>query len=324
MLQKKSWTILAVSLLMLLFLLLAGCSRKGPRGTYTVTDVRGRAVSLPKEPRRVLTDSLHLDETLLTLVPPSYLAGAYYLDREPGISFVSEMCQDLPSIRQYTPETVMAVHPDVFFASTWSDPLLIQKVEEMGIPVFVCHGPVTVAEVEDNVVLMARVLHQPAVGNKVIDMMENQLNQIDQVVGQQHGKKPVGLLLSMMSRYGGSGSLYDELAARGGWINGLSKGGLRNGMELTREAVMAARPDFLLVSQPYPEEKEAYEAFQQQFFADPFYRSLKDRVRWEELPDRYVYDASPHLVYGIKAMANKAYGRMLFPEEPENVLKGYE
>ena len=204
-----------------------------------------------------------------------------------------------------------------------ADPLLVQKVEEMGIPVFVCHGPVTVAEVEENVRLMGLVLHQEAVGRKVIRTMENELNQIEAVVGQQQGNKPVGILLSLMSRYGGSGSLYDELAARGGWVNGLAKSGLKNGMEISREAVLAARPDFILTSQPYAEEKDAYEALQQRFFADPAYAGLQGHVRIVALPDRYVYDASPQLVYGIKKMANAAYGKELFPPEPEELLKGY-
>ncbi|MFR9126903.1 MAG: hypothetical protein ACLVLA_04330 [Acidaminococcus intestini] len=44
----------------------------------------------------------------------------------------------------------------------------------------------------------------------------------------------------------------------------------------------------------------------------------------ERLADRYVYDASPMAVYGIKKMSNHAYGKILFPDEPEELLKGYE
>ena len=76
----------------ILFLLLAaGCGPAAPEpGGYGVEDVRGKSVRLSHPPQKILTDSLHLDETLLTLVPAERLAGAYYLDREPGISFVAE------------------------------------------------------------------------------------------------------------------------------------------------------------------------------------------------------------------------------------------
>jgi iron complex transport system substrate-binding protein len=310
-------------LVILLCLLLSGCGKLAVKGSYTVTDARGKAVAFSAEPKKILTDSLHLDETAMTLVPASRFAGAYYLDGEPAISFIASETKKLPKMRQYTPESVAACHPDVFFASTWSDPSLVEKLEEMGIPVFVCHGPVTVAEVEDNVRLMGQVLHQEAVGRKVIRTMENELDQIETVVGRQQGHKPVGILLSLMSRYGGAGSLYDELAARGGWVNGLSAGGLKNGMEFSKEAVLASHPDFILLSQPSAEDKEAYDALKNQFLQDPAYAELQGYVRFVSLPDRYVYDASPHLVYGIKAMANAAYDKMLFPSEPEELLKGY-
>ena len=95
-------------------------------------------------------------------------------------------------------------------------------------------------------------------------------------------------------------------------------------MPLSKEAILAARPDFFLVSDPYPSEYEDYEHFLQGFFADPFYAPLRDSVRMERLADRYVYDASPMAVYGIKKMSNHAYGKILFPDEPEELLKGYE
>ena len=151
----------------ILFLLLtAGCGPAAPeQGGYTVEDVRGKTVRLTRPPQKILTDSLHLDETLLTLVPADHLAGVYYLDREPGISFIAEETRDLePVLRQVTPETVARTKPDLFLASTWSDPGLIQKVEEMGIPVVVCRGPVTVEEIRDNVGLMARALDRPEAG----------------------------------------------------------------------------------------------------------------------------------------------------------------
>lgn len=93
----------------------------------------------------------------------------------------------------------------------------------MGIPVFFCHGPVTVPQIEDNVRLLALLTRQEIVGRKVIAIMERELDQIEEVTASQKGRKPVGILLSLMSQYGGAGSLYDELAARGGWVNGLSK-----------------------------------------------------------------------------------------------------
>ncbi|MCH4097095.1 MAG: ABC transporter substrate-binding protein [Acidaminococcus provencensis] len=314
-------------LLLGVLLVLFGCgptAKPQLKSGYTVVDVRGKTVTLPQEPRRIVTDSLHLDETLLTLVPAERLAAAYYLDGEPGVSFISEETKGVtPRLRDYTPEAVAGVQPDLFLASTWSDPGLIAKVEELGIPVVVCYGPSTLGQVEDNVRLMAKALRQEETGEKVVRQLEAQLTEIDRVVAQEPQPRPVGFLVSLMSRYGGTGSLYDQLTKRAGFRNGLAEAGLKNGDTLTPEAVLRADPDFFLVAQPYPEEQQDYAAIRQQFFANPAYQELRGLKHLVALPDRYVYDASPKLVYGIKAMANAAFGRKLFVWDKEPLLKGY-
>ena len=156
----------------ILFLLLsAGCGPAAPeQGGYTVTDVRGKTVHLLRPPRKILTDSLHLDETLLTLVPADHLAGACYLDRESGISFIAEETRSVePVLREVTPETVAGTKPDLFLASTWSDPGLIQKVEELGIPVVVCRGPVTLEEIRE-IREILRIQSKVLIGIHIIDV----------------------------------------------------------------------------------------------------------------------------------------------------------
>lgn len=312
-------------LILLCTLLCAGCGSMGkttPSAGYTVQDVRGKVVSLSEAPQKILTDSLHLDETFLCVVPADHLAGAYYLDAEPGISFIAAETKSVqPKLRQVTPETVAKLHPDVFLASQWSDPGLIQKVEEMGIPVVVCYGPVTVQQIQDNVKLIGKTVGKEKTGDAVVRQMQSQLEEIDHVLKQQSSPKPVGLLVSLMSRYGGKGSLYDTLAQRAGFINGIAAAGLRNGDTLTPEAVLKANPDFFLLSQPYGEEKAQYDPFVQQFLNTPALVSLQGR-RQAALPDRYVYDASPMVVYGIEAMANAAYGKVIFPKREETILRG--
>lgn len=309
----------------LLLLLAAGCGMAAPEpGGYTVEDVRGKRVQLPRPPQKILTDSLHLDETLLTLVPAEKMAGVYYLDREPGISFVAEETRGMePVLQDYTPETVARVKPDLFLASAWSDPGLIQKVEELGIPVVVCYGPENLEQVQKNVRLIARAVGNPEAGERVTAQMEERLQSIETVLSGLQEPEPVGMLVSLMSRYGGSGSLYDDLCHRAHVRNGLAEAGLKNGQLLTREAILQANPDFFLVSLPYGEEQEAYERFQTQFFGDPSLQTVKGYDRRVALPDRYVYDAAPMAVYGIQALANGAYGRTLFERGPEPLLKGY-
>ena len=43
-----------------------------------------------------------------------HLAGAYYLDGEPGLSFIAKETETLTKVREYTPERIAALQPDVF------------------------------------------------------------------------------------------------------------------------------------------------------------------------------------------------------------------
>lgn len=311
-------------LIVCLFVSSCGSAPKPATTGYTVTDVRGKTITLKTVPKKVLTDSLHLDETVLTLVPADHLAGVYVLDIEPGLSFIAGETKTVaPKFSQLTPEQVMKLAPDVFFGSQWSDPGLVAKVEEMGIPVVLCYGPVTVQQIRDNVTLMAKVLKREPAGQKVLQQMDTELQQIHEVVSQQPQPRPVGLLVSLMSRYGGEGSLYDELSRLAGFRNGLREVGIKNGQELTREGILKADPDFFLVSQPYEAEQEVYNKFQDAFFADPSLQGLKGLHHRVPLQDKYVYDASPMVIYGIKAMANGAFGKELFPLPAGQLLKGY-
>ena len=228
-----------------------------------------------------------------------------------------------PKFHQLTPEPVIKLAPDVFFASQWSDPGLVAKVEEVGIPVVMCYGPVTLEQIRGNVQLMAAVQKRDKAGQNVLAQLDKKLQAIKHVIDKQPQPRPVGLLVSLMSRYGGKGSLYDALCPLAGFRNGLREAGIANGQELTREGILQADPDFFLVSRPYPAEQDTYMKFQDSFFSDLALQDLKGLDRKVALQDKYVYDASPMVVYGIRAMANGAYGRALFTLPEQQFLKGY-
>lgn len=74
---------LLLCVLFLFLLLLTSCGKSTTEGAYSAVDARGKTVSLSHEPRRILTDSLHLDETLLTVVPKAILQGPIILTASP-------------------------------------------------------------------------------------------------------------------------------------------------------------------------------------------------------------------------------------------------
>ncbi len=316
--------------LILCFLLFAtGCGNKLQNSTegksaYEVTDCQGTKIKFLHKPQRIITDSFGLDEIVLGLVPVEKLAAVNYLDKDPAISFIAKETKDIEhKLKNYGSEEIVSLHPDLFIASTWTEQEKIQSLRTLGIPVVVCRGPISIKEIKDNVTLVAASLDEKDRGQRIKDKMGEEIKKIGTVLKAQNKPKPVVLLVSLMSSYGGSGSLYDDICQQAGLVNGIAKVGIKNGEFLAKELVVKANPDLFIISAPSKADEKQYEQYRKHFMSDPALQNLPGIKNVVVLPDRYIYCSSQNIVYGIKALANKGYGQALFPSGQENGIKGY-
>ena len=308
-------------------LLLSGCAAKvapqpeyvGP-GAYEVVDYEGTVVRIPGKPKRVLTLSLTFDVIALGLTPPKTLAAVNLMAADPGLSCIADEVQEItPKLLSYPLETVAALKPDLIIASTWTDQPTVQCFRGLGIPVFVCKGPETVGQVRETIQLMGKVLREEQAARNVLAIMDAKLAETEKVVTRQTGRKPVGMLVSQMTSYGGKGSMFDELA---GIVNGIAAMGLKNGELVTKEIVIASNPDFFLISADRKYSTEQGKKMQQEYVNDPALQHLPGIRNIKALPDRHLYSANQNCVYAIRTLANAAYGE-LFDPIGEKLIKGY-
>lgn len=317
--------------LFLCFLLFAtGCGNTKTTTTpedksaYEVTDYQGTKIKLAHKPQRIITDSFGLDEIVLELVPAEKLVAVNYLDKDPAISFIAEETKNIKTtLKNYGIEEIVSLHPDLFIASTWTDAGKIQALRRLNIPVVVCRGPISVKEVKANVSLVAAALGEKSRGKNINEQVDVELAKIAAVLKNQHKPKPVVLLVSLMSSYGGTGSLYDALCQQAGLINGIAKVGIKNGEFLAKELVVQANPDLFILSAPSQSDEKQYAQYKKQFMSDPALQSLPGIKNVAVLPDRYIYCSSQNIVYGIKVLTNKGYDQELLPVQQEPCIKGY-
>lgn len=322
--------------LLFLLMMVAGCSaeqKSAPKDNaagneaYTVVDYAGNKVQIPHKPQRILCDSYTFDALTLGIVPPSRLAAINYYATDPEISVAAQQAQQVP-FKLTTPgeislETIMKIKPDLIIASDWSKPEMVQACRELGYPVVICKGPTSIEKVKSSIKLIAEATGEVASGQKVIAEMDRQLQEIDQTLAKRTDKKPVGLLISMMTSYGGTGSMYDSLCSAARITNGITMVGLKNGEHLSKELVVAADPDFFFISTPRASDTYGVEKFQEEFLQDPALKGLKGLNNIKPVPDRYLYSASQNCVYAVKVLANYAYGP-IFDLSDEHLIIGYE
>lgn len=323
----KCFSLLLSSLMLLSF---SGCGMKqmassGEGGGYTVTDATGKAVVIPAKPKRILGNSASIDTMLLSVVTPDKLTAATDADRDPNISYIAEDTKDIPltvPLTGLSMEIVTEARPDLIVASTYTDGRELDLYRNLGIPVVVIDGPRSIDQVKEDVRIIAAAAGEKERGENVISQMEQALSEIDSRLAKERGKKPVVYLVSQMTRYGGPGSMFNELLTRARIDNAIALAGGVNGQATSPELIIKTDPDMLFVSTDRASDTTGAARYRDDFLANPAIASMRAAGHIVPVEDRYIYSASQNCVWAIKGLANAAYGP-LFDMSGEGQIRGY-
>ncbi|WP_307973312.1 ABC transporter substrate-binding protein [uncultured Dialister sp.] len=323
----KCFSLLLSSLMLLSF---SGCGMKqmassGEGGGYTVTDATGKAVVIPAKPKRILGNSASIDTMLLSVVTPDKLTAATDADRDPNISYIAEDTKAIPltvPLTGLSMEIVTEARPDLIVASTYTDGRELDLYRNLGIPVVVIDGPRSIDQVKEDVRIIAAAAGEKERGENVILQMEQGLSEIDSRLAEEKGKKPVVYLVSQMTRYGGPGSMLNELLTRARIDNAIALAGGVNGQATSPELIIKTDPDMLFVSTDRASDTTGAARYRDDFLANPAIASMRAAGHIVPVEDRYIYSASQNCVWAIKGLANAAYGP-LFDMSGEGQIRGY-
>ena len=314
--RRRVTLLFALVLGVLLALLLGGCQGAQEKqnsseiGGYEVKDVQGQVLKLPRKPQRIVTLALSSDEMALAMLPAQRLAALHYLADDPGISTEAAKAQAVTArVRDYNVEQLLSLQPDLVLAPDWNRQELIQTLRDAGLPVVVTKGPSSVAEVKEALQQIALAAGEPQAGQKLIEQMELEMADIAaKVQNIPQAQKKTVVLISHMASYGGKGSLFDNMCRDAGVINGAAAVGLGKNDALTKEAIVAANPDVILVP-TWTKGKLDVDQVRQELLNDPALQSVK-AIREKKLvqvSDAYLYCASQDITKGIRGIAAAAY-----------------
>lgn len=323
----KCFSLLLSSLMLLSF---SGCGMKqmassGEGGGYTVTDATGKAVVIPAKPKRILGNSASIDTMLLSVVTPDKLMAATEADRDPNISYIAEDTKAIPltvPLTGLSMEIVTEARPDLIVASTYTDGRELDLYRNLGIPVVVIDGPRSIDQVKEDVRIIAAAAGEKERGENVISQMEQGLSEIDSRLAEEKGKKPVVYLVSQMTRYGGPGSMFNELLTAARIDNAIALAGSANGQATSPELIIKTDPDMLFVSTDRTSDTTGAAKYRDDFLSNPAIASMRAARHIVPVEDRYIYSASQNCVWAIKGLANAAYGP-LFDMSGEGQIRGY-
>lgn len=312
--------------ILLLTLLLTGCGSKEKsvaKGGYSFKDDKGYTTSFEKAPQRIMTLSMGLDNVVLGLVPPEKMVAINYLaDDQKSSNIVKYGQQIQQKIKKPSVERIMSLRPEVVFVNVWTDSTIITSLRDLGVRVIVLNNPKDIEGVRKNIRAVSQVLQMETKGNELIGKMDAKLEDIHKKL-EKHiakGKKNV-VLLSLMTSYGGSGCIYDDMCKEAGVINGISAIGLKNGQALSKEMFLKTKAELILMPVYNDHGSFDTEGFIKQYTDDPALQpvpAIKNKSFYFPR-EGYTYNTSQDVVFGVQEIAYAAYGEDFAQEDQQHL-----
>ena len=303
-------------LLVLCLFLLAGC---GPQGTSqekasgenyaVITDDRGKSVTLPQKPQRVVV----LSTSLLNFADAldGSLVGRAAIKSEHAA--LPEKYKDVPDVGpvySVSLEKVTALEPDVVIGSTDHHEKLAAQLEDSGIPVILLRTK-TYDDVKHNLDVMGRVYGKEEQAKAVDEKLDTEIKAITDAVPKQ------GLRIAIIHATPSAVSLELPTSIAGGIadllhlqnIAAAPAGSENNRIPYSMESLVEANPDVIFLTSMGSSDK-IEKRIKGDIESNRAWASLKavQSGRFYILPERY-FLLNPGLDYpkAVGYMANLVY-----------------
>lgn len=292
-----------------------GCTAKNDNNEnikYQVIDAKGTTVSFDRKPEKILTLSLSTDNIVLGLVKTDKLVAINKLADDKTCSNIVPLAKKVATkIKNPTAEEILALGPDLVIVPDWGRIEIVDNLRELGVKVVVVKGAKNYSEIQETIQIIASALGEKEKGQKLIDLMDNELLEITNKVKKipENERKNI-VLISVMTAYGGSGCSYDDACKYAGVVNGISASGIRNGQTLTKEMLVKINPDILLMPIYSDHGNFDTNGFINNYLKDPSLQTI-NAIKNNNIVfprDGYIYNASQDFVFGIREIARAAYG----------------
>lgn len=309
---------ITVILLILYLLIYAGCSvsqqqKSAGQVGCDVTDSQGVTVKLPARPQRIVSLSIATDEILMELVPIDRIAAVTYLADDSGISNITEEAKQVNTKIRANAEAVIALNPDLVLIADWQPKELVQSMRDAGLPVYVFQSARNIEQVRKNITDIAAVVGEPDKGAALVLRMDSMLAEIAARVEKiPDTDRQVVARFSNMGGSGGIGSTFDDICRHAGVKNAAAMAGLDMNGTLTKEQLIKINPDLILLPTWDYTGKQDFNKYKEEIQSDPGLQTVKavQQRRLVQVPDRYLFCTSHHIVKGVLGVAQASYPQL--------------
>jgi iron complex transport system substrate-binding protein len=200
----------------------------------------GAANAQSAAPQRVMSLNLCTDQLLLQLLPPERIASITYLSRSQSDSYRTAEAERVP-VNHGLAEEVLAQHPDLVLAGTYSTTAVRSLLKKLGVPVLEVPMANNFEEIRAVTRQVAQAVGEASAGEKLLTRMDAILAEL--------AEDPPSQIIRVAAWDGGGavpgkGTLFDAILSAAGGVNIAASEGPRSGAFSIEELLMA-RPDVL-------------------------------------------------------------------------------
>lgn len=291
-----------------------------------ITDATGAQVVIPAAPQKIIATTVWAAEMVLDLVDTSRITALSAWGDDPVLSATADRAAAVPNrVDISTPETIVALQPDLMIIDTFSDPdgALTKTLNDAGIPVLQLQSPTDFSMIAEALTTLALATGEVERGAELVAQMQTELQAVaDKVTTVPADQKvkvmyyedyydATGNSANMLCAYGVE-SPFNAIAEAAGTVNVCDAA---NYSPVAKEKVVGEwQPDLLVIpSMQFDANFKAVddqgETLRTAIKLDPILATLpavkNDKIL--AIADKYRGSTSHYMALAVKELAAAAY-----------------
>lgn len=248
-------------------------------------------------PQRIVSLNMCTDQLLIDLAEPDRIVGLSPFARDPARAFEAERAARFP-ILSGTAEEVMVIKPDLVVSSRYMKRETRQFIASRGLTLVEFDDPRTMSEARAQIVEMGRLLGAETRANARLADFDAALSDLRHVAR----RKTMRILpLARRGWVAGSETLLADLLREAGLMNAASALGFKAGGFASLEAVIALKPDALLVTRATIRAEDQGQAM----LLHPAIQAMFPAEKRITLPERLTVCGGPMLTEAMRHLARE-------------------
>jgi iron complex transport system substrate-binding protein len=268
-------------------------------------DAKGETLNLPREPQRIVSQTLGTDEILLAVCPPERVVALSNLAEDGDYSNAVEEARRIPGRTTEGPEPILQFKPDLIFVASYSRAETVELLKSSKAPVFRFANFDSIADIKSNIRTVGYATGTDAAAENLIQRMDEALTAVRARIPKS--ESPVRVMsYDKLGYTAGSNTIFDDVVRAAGAVNVCAEQGIKGFAKINSEKILEWQPDYLITGANRGKEKSVRD----RLLEDPAVASSKAARagRVIVIDNRHFLTVSQHVVGFVEDLANGLYG----------------